>query len=478
MGRLYAIRKKASEYIKANKMIEHGDIIVVGVSGGADSMCLLNILMDIKEEYCIKLVAVHVHHGIRGKEAECDMEYVESFCVEHNIDYRGIRYDIPQIAKKEHWSPEEAGRIKRYEAFNIVLKEEGGKGKIAVAHNMNDNSETFLLNLFRGTGLLGLAGIQPVRDNIIRPILCLEREEILTYLREKNVEYRTDSTNEETDYTRNKIRLRLMPYVRKNINEKAMENINRAAVMLSDVSSYMELQCDKAAEKYIECQKGTYIIKDELWQEEQVIVRMVVRRAVLKAAEKLKDITWAHIDGIAGLGNNTVAKSVNIPYGIRAVRTYDGVRLEKNKPCNNGSRECVPGINFDLDDILDDTDNHNMKFIFTTEKNKSIDLKEKLYTKWMDYDILKGNLSIRSRKPGDYMVIGSDGQRKKLKDILIDTKVPREDRDKLVLLAKDSEILWIAGGRMSERCKITDKTEKIVRVDYRETTVSDMESEG
>lgn len=470
MSRLYEIRKKVVDYIKLNRMIEHGDIVAAGVSGGADSMCLLNILMDIRQEYGLKIVAVHVHHGIRGEEADGDMAYVEGFCVEHDIEYRGIKYDIPDIVKREHLSSEEAGRIKRYEAFNNVLEEKKGgmgKGKIAVAHNMDDNSETFLLNLFRGTGPAGLGGIQPVRGNVIRPVLCLTREEILTYLKEKGIVYRTDCTNEETDYTRNKIRLKLMPYVKENINEKAMVNINRAAVMLSDVNDYMEKQAEKAYKKYvIYDEKNICTLKSELWEEEKVIVRMAVRKAVEKTAGRLKDITSSHVESITGLGNNTVAKSVNIPYGIRAVRTYDGVRLERIKEGGDERISSHIDINFNLDDILDNAGSTHMKMSFTVEKNKNIDLNEKLYTKWMDYDILKDNLSIRSRKPGDYMVIGEKGQKKKLKDLLIDMKIPREDRDKLVLLAKGPEILWIAGIRMSESCKITEATEKIIRVDY------------
>lgn len=481
MDKLYEIKKKVADYIKINRMLERGDVVAAGVSGGADSMCLLNILMDMRETYDLRIAVVHVHHGIRGSEADGDMEYVESFCREHMVEFYGVRYDIPGIARENHLSGEEAGRIKRYETFETVLRQlgAGNTGKIAVAHNMEDSSETFLLNLFRGTGLKGLAGIQPARGQVIRPVRCLTRQEILQYLEEKGVSYRTDSTNSETDYTRNRIRLRLLPYIRENINAGAVSNISRAADMLGEISSYMDRQAAAAYGRYAvyNREKGQCRISMALWQEDGIIIKMVIRMAVEAAAGRLKDITALHIESIAELAANTVSKAVDIPYGLRAVRTYEGVVI--------GRREERQA---DFENVIDisrltagDGDGESCVEVaagggiltFCIEKNKCIDLTENLYTKWMDYGILKDKLSVRSRRAGDYMVIGAGGQRKKLKDILIDLKIPRDERDNLILLAKGQEILWIVGVRMSERCKITQNDDggaacTIVRAEYRE----------
>lgn len=467
MDKLYEIRKKVSDYIKLNSMISPKDTIVAGVSGGADSMCLLNLLLDMRDEYEIRIIAVHIHHGIRGAEADEDMQFTEDFCKKHNVEFYGERFDIPTFAKEKHLSSEEAGRLKRYETFNRVLNQcnNTSYGKIAVAHNMDDNTETFLFNLFRGTGLTGLTGIRPVRGNIIRPVLCLSREEILAYLKEKNVTYRTDCTNEQTEYTRNKIRLKLLPYIKENINEGAKANINRTAVMLGQMADYMERQAEEMYKKYVKENEKGCLLGTGLWEQDKVIVSMVIRKAIEKTAGRLKDITSLHIESIVGLGNNTVSKSVDIPYGIKAQKTYDGVNLFKEN--KNYEQIYEQDINFKLEDILNNegmVETYKGKVSFVIEKNKCIDLREKIYTKLMDYDILNGDLSIRNRKAGDYMIIGNAGQKKKLKDLLIDLKIPREQRDSLLLLAKGQEILWIIGYRMSERCKITEETTKILKV--------------
>lgn len=479
MDKLYEIRKKAADYIKRNNMIDYEDVIVTGVSGGADSMCLLSLLLDLRNIWNIDIVAVHVHHGIRGQSADDDMEYVKEFCMLKGVEFEGFYFDIPAIAIEKHISQEDAGRIKRYEALNRVCerkKSEGRKCKIAVAHNMDDNSETFLFNLFRGTGIKGLTGIKPARNNIIRPVMCLDRNTILEYLTEKKIEYRTDETNLETDYTRNKIRLKLLPYIEENINDKAKININRTAAILTEINGYMEKQAFNVYNKNINTGKNKkdIIISENLWREDNIIVKMVIRMAIERAAGRLKDITSRHIESIAELGNNHVSRTVDLPYNLRAVRTYEGITLKevnKLKKEEQYGRSEDKGIEFCLDEMSDgsygvETDEGVLTFYI--EKNTSLDLSEKGYTKLMNCDILKSKLSVRHRRGGDYMVIDSGGRKKKLKDLLIDLKIPREERDRLWLLAAGSEILWIIGHRMSERCKVDKSASKIYRVTFTE----------
>lgn len=492
MNKLYEIRKKAADYIKQNNMIDHGDVIVAGVSGGADSMCLLSLLLDLRNIWDIEVVAVHVHHGIRGQAADEDMEYVENFCRQQGTEFFGFHFDIPAVASENHLSCEEAGRIKRYEAFNQVYEKkvaEGRNCKIAVAHNMDDNSETFLFNLFRGTGIKGLTGIRPVREHIIRPVLCLERKEIVEYLTEKEIEYKTDATNLETDYTRNKIRLKLLPYIEENINVGARGNINRTAMMLTEVSDYMEKQALAAYNNNIHicrakddtCTKTD--ISGRLWDEADIIVKMVIRMTVERAAGKLKDITSRHIESVVELGKNQVSRAVDLPYGIRAVRTYEGIRLEKKNKVNktgkqNSGTEKAAGVEKTEEVVYIEICKEKMTdgqisiklpegmMTFSVEKNTLLDLSEKRYTKLMNCDILKDKLSVRHRKTGDYMIIDSEGRKKKLKDMLIDLKIPKEERDNILLLAKEQEILWIVGYRMSERCKVQMNTSSVYRVTF------------
>lgn len=478
MNKLYEIRKRVADYINRNNMIDREDVIVAGVSGGADSMCLLSLLLDLRDMWNIDVVAVHIHHGIRGQSADDDMEYVKEFCRLNGIEFAGFYFDIPAIALENHMSAEEAGRLKRYEAFSQVCerkRQEGRKCKTAVAHNMDDNSETFLFNLFRGTGLKGLTGIRPERNGIIRPIMCLDRRDILEYLRERKIEYRTDETNLETDYTRNKIRLKFLPFIEENINDRAKANINRTAAMLTEVNSYMENQALASYDKNVNTEKDEnhIYISDSLWREDNIIVRMVIRMAVERAAGRLKDITSRHIESIAELGNNQVSRSVDLPYNLMAVRTYDGITLrradktkKKEKKCEGSDTKAVEFYLSDMSDGIYEVETDEGALTFHIEKNTSLDLSEKGYTKLMNCDILKSKLSVRHRRSGDYMVIDSDGRKKKLKDMLIDLKIPREERDGILLLAADSEILWIVGYRMSERCKVGKSDSEIYRVTF------------
>ena len=477
MNKLYEIRKSVADYIKRNNMIDYDDVIVTGVSGGADSMCLLSLLLDLRDVWNIDIVAVHVHHGIRGQAADEDMEYVKEFCRLKGIEFEGFYFDIPAIALEKHMSQEEAGRIKRYEALNQVCerKKTAGKNcKIAVAHNMDDNSETFLFNLFRGAGIKGLAGIRPARDNIIRPIMCLDRNTILEYLAEKGTEYRTDETNLETDYTRNRIRLKLLPYIEENINHKAKANINRTASMLTEINAYMENQALKACNKNISIDKNEkkINISENLWLEDNIIVRMVIRMAVEMAAGRLKDITSKHIESIAELGNNRVSRAVDLPYDLRAERTYEGIslkqvnKLKKEEQCEGSEDKETEFYLGEMPDGSYRVEAYEGDLTFNIEKTTSLDLSEKGYTKLMNCDILKNKLSVRHRRSGDYMVIDGAGRKKKLKDMLIDLKIPREERDRLWLLAAGSEILWIVGYRMSERCKVDKSSSRAYRVTY------------
>ena len=243
--------KKVLNFIKENNMLQNGDSVVLGVSGGADSICMLYVLKEISKFINLKLVVVHVHHHIRGKEADGDMEYVRKICDKEHIPYEIFHIDAKKEAIARGMSEEEAGRVCRYECFAKV-QEKYNANKISVAHNLNDNSETILFNLFRGTGIKGISGIPMQRDNIVRPLLCVSRKEIEKYLEENHISYRTDKTNFETEYSRNKLRLELIPYIKENINKKAEYNIVNAGKMLGEIEDYLEIETNKTYDEYVD----------------------------------------------------------------------------------------------------------------------------------------------------------------------------------------------------------------------------------
>ena len=228
-------------------MIASGDRIVAGVSGGADSLCLLFLLLKYARRVPFRLCVVHVDHGIR-RDAKEDARYVEELCAGEGIPFILRKADVPAFAKAEKCSEEDAGRRIRYEAFREAAEGMGG-AKIAVAHNSNDNAETMLFHLFRGSGLKGLCGIAPVREGVIRPILCLDRREAEAYLEERGIVWRTDSTNDGDDYSRNRIRHHILPYAESKLFPGAVERMLRTAEMLQETEAYLEQQTREALDR-------------------------------------------------------------------------------------------------------------------------------------------------------------------------------------------------------------------------------------
>ena len=273
------MRKKVISYIKDNKLIKSGDKILVALSGGPDSVCLLDILFELKKELNIEIAAAHLNHLLRGDDAFKDEEYVIDLCNKMGIKCFTKRVDINIYAKEHKLSSEMAGRSVRYDFFDEIAKNEGFN-KIATAHNANDQAETILFRLMRGTGLEGLGGIKAARDNkIIRPILCLKREEVEEYIKLKELNPRIDKTNFEKIYNRNKIRLDILPYMKENFNKDIVQTLNRMSLLLQKDNEFLENLSLNLYNKY--CIEGDdyFIIKKEIFKEEEPIVSRVIRHA-------------------------------------------------------------------------------------------------------------------------------------------------------------------------------------------------------
>ena len=459
--------ERVSEYMQEHHMVENGQKIVVGVSGGADSMGLLSILSEIAEYFHISLAVVHVNHGIRGKAADADQAYVENFCRNHEIPCYSFHVDLKRFARKEGMSEEEAGRFYRYQCFEKVRKEVGAE-RIAVAHQREDSCETVLFNMFRGTGLKGLAGIPPVRDNIIRPLLCATRADIEAYLQEKEILWRTDETNLTDVYTRNRIRHQIIPYVEEHINLAAGQHIQEMAGLLSDVSDYLDRQGERAFDACVTVgDQPTCAIHGASFAELHVVIqREVLRRAFYVAAGKLKDVDKEHIEMVRGLFGKTVGRRCSLPYQLQAIRTYEGVVIRKILPGEECLEEGIwvdvtgPGV-YPVPDA-DFTVEFEIKESFKTEE-----IPINRYTKWFDYDKISNSLSIRTRENGDYITLDGQGHKKLLKRWMIDEKIPREERDRMLLLADGSHILWIIGHRISDSYKVSAETQRVLAVKVR-----------
>lgn len=470
------VQKKVEELIRREQLLEMGDRVVLAVSGGADSMCMMEVLAALRDSWKLELLVVHVHHGLRGAEADRDAAFVQDEAGKLGIGCVVERRDVRSVAAERGLSLEEAGRDVRYE----ILREYAEKwisqypAKIAVAHHQEDQAETILHNLFRGSGLKGLGGMSARRGQIIRPLLCLEKKEILEYLAERHIAYCEDSTNQENEYTRNRLRNELIPQIRREINDRAVEHITEAGARLRQADAYFEelaekiwRECgvtkkcapeedmtDQAAgtkpggERRVEItDENIYGIKrSELLRDPLIVRTYVIRHMIALASQSLKDITSDHIDQVAALLEKETGKQLNLPYGLTAWTEYDFLWISRQNPS-----DCV------------DNQSSISLIMKKIPYEKEQEIPQNRYTKWFDYDKIKGTLTVRTRQTGDYITL-KDGRRKTVKAYMIDEKIPRDQRDQITLLAEDHHVLWIVGWRISEYYKVTEDTDYVLEV--------------
>ncbi|MBR5268428.1 MAG: tRNA lysidine(34) synthetase TilS [Lachnospiraceae bacterium] len=441
---------RVKEYMKQNHMAEPGDGVLAAVSGGADSVCLLLMLKALETSLGIQVMAFHLNHGLRGEEADRDEAYVRALCQRLQVRLKVAKEDVAEHAKQHGLSEEEAGRVLRYQWLEKTAGEFDCH-KIATAHHKDDQAETVLMNLFRGTGLRGLGGIRPIRrlsedQTIIRPLLCMERQEIEAYLIEEKEAWCEDSTNRELVYSRNKVRNVLIPWIRENVNDRAEEHILKTALFASQADEYFLAQAEKLLGDVNGETADEISIDVEVFDPQPEIMKAYLIRAMIaRVAGNSKDISARHIEAVSALDGPGGGTAADLPYGLRAIRGYQKLSIRK---------AIVP-----KEDRIT-SDNLKMR-VFAREKDLAIPKNK--YTKWFDYDRICDTLSVRAREPGDYFMIG-DGKTKKLHRFFIDEKIPEELRDKILLLAEGNHILWVVGYRISEYYKITDATRNILEV--------------
>ena len=306
---------KILEIIKKYNLIENEDKIVVGVSGGPDSITLLNILKNIKESKYInfEIVVCHINHMIRQEAIE-DEEYVKKYCKDNNIECYVKRIEVEKMAETQKIGTEEAGRKARYEFFNEIL-EKTNSNKIATAHTANDNAETVLMNIIRGSGTTGLKGIEAKRDNLIRPLIESTREEIEDYCKENNLNPRIDKTNFENIYTRNKVRNMLIPYIKENFNPNIIDSINRLSNLSKQENTYLDHITEKTYNTLLLEEKNDEIILDlkAFNSQELVIKNRVVLYTINKVLGTRSGIEKKHIEDIIKLCSNNIGNKFLIP---------------------------------------------------------------------------------------------------------------------------------------------------------------------
>jgi len=447
-------------------MITLNDRVVVAVSGGPDSIALLHFLHSIRDEYNLYIHGAHLNHMLRGQESEGDTLYVRDFCKKFNIPL-SVRYvDVGELAKRKGISLEEAGRMARYELFRDTAAQVGAT-KIALAHNMNDQAETILMRIMRGTGLEGLCGIKPVREGLyIRPLLFTSRREIEDYCNLMGLKPRIDSTNLEPLYARNKVRLELIPYIEQNFNSAIERTLSSMAELLSEDRDFLNQYAENAYKGIVlEKQHGVSLDIKGINELHTAVKKRVIRKAIEYVKGNLVGIESRHLDLIlSAVNQGNTGASVELPGGIKAAVQYNQLNIMKLKGetkdifCHN---LIVPGITEikEIGGLIEaEIIEGNLPDYSAADK----------FTRYFDYDRIKENLIARSRRDGDFMVpLGMKGK-KKIKDIFIDSKVPREERDSIPLVSCDGEVIWIVGYRISDNYKITQNTKKVLKLQYKD----------
>lgn len=458
-----SVLQQVQKTMKEFHMIEAGDKIVTGVSGGADSVCLLTVLRELAEQMEIQLHVVHVNHLLR-KEAEEEEAYVRELCDHYGITCTVFHKDIEAYAGELKCSVEEAGRIYRYQCFEQVRVQAGAQ-KIAVAHHQNDRAETVLFHMLRGTGMRGLGSIPPVRGVIIRPLLQVSRKEIEVYLEEKRIDYYMDASNASDAYSRNVIRNQVLPLL-EGLNEQAVSHITAISELAREYWDYVEQQAMKLEQECVAVRESRWMLKEEAFCRYPRVVRQhLAFRILSQAAGAAKDLEQDHVAQLLGLLDKPVGKQVSLPYGMIGVRTYSGLevrakdyRTETAKTRMAPLEVIVPGRT-----IIEGVGSLDCKIVSGCRNQE---ISKKLYTKMLDYGKINTVLCIRNPMHGDYFIMNRQGERKKLSRFFIDNKIPQEQRESILVLAAGSRVCWIIGMRISEDVKVTEATEQVLQIRF------------
>ena len=474
---------KVLSFITENKMITEGDKVLIALSGGPDSVAMTHILHSLQDKLGFTLYAAHVNHCLRGEEANKDEAYASELCQSLNIPFYSEKIDIKVLAKERGISHEMAGREARYEFFNN-LRVKLNLQKVALAHNANDQAETILMRIMRGTGLEGLGGIQAVREGgIIRPILAITREEIEEYCSTNLLKPRVDKSNLQEIYTRNKIRLKLIPYMRENFNEEIISALCRMGELLEADNEYIVEEVDKKYKELSRKGRNGVYLSSEAFKLHVSLLRRIIKKACGSVKGNELNISKQHIDAVIELQGLGTGKSITLPDGIRVIneygelfftriqvedRDYGRITKKEDKALEDNElilkeEEIIKKLQ--SSELYFDSQSFGIDLTLKLIENQSlIDTKSSRRIKYFDLEKINGDITLRHRREGDkFNPLGMKGS-KKLKDIFIDLKIPREKRDKLPLLCFGEDIAWIVGYKLSDKYKVDENTKTILKI--------------
>lgn len=451
--------EKVKATIAKYSMLSGGETVLVGLSGGPDSVCLLSVLNSLKEELNLKLHAVYVDHGLRPDETPDEIEFCRKLCQEMSVPFTARTIDVKTYARELGMNLQEAARELRYKIFDELFHEIKAE-RIALGHTADDQMETFFMRFFRGSGPGGLAGIPPVRAKIIRPLIEIERQEIEEFLKVRGLHYIVDSSNLKEDYLRNRLRLSFIREFKK-INPRIAQTLSRTMDILREEERYFEIAVTKALMKLISRKTDLRIelFLAPMESMDKVILRRVLRRAI-DQTKGLRGMGFQHIEDVMEMiRKGRPGDRLSLPKGLRVIKNYATLVMTSEIPQRMETVSlCVPGqaVMSDIKAVI----------------NASLEERVEGYgdgktAVLLDADRTGTALLVRPREKGDFFYPLGFGKRKKVQDFFVDRKVPRDERDSIPLILSGNDIVWIAGYRGDERFKVTEGTKRFLKLEFR-----------
>lgn len=467
------LQKLAFTFIQHHALVKPGDCIVVAVSGGADSVCLLHVLNRLRSTLDIRLHVAHLDHGLRGAEGQADANYVKTLADGQGLPVTIGKANVRAWQTKRRISLEEAAREVRYRFLSKVARKTGATA-VAVGHTLDDHVETVLLHLIRGTALTGLQGLRPSTEltidrkthlRIIRPLLTITKEETVTYCSNQNLSPRTDASNIDRRYLRNRVRLELLPLL-KQVNPKINRTIARLAEAATDAYSLLRSQAEAVWPTVSSIEKGSVTLdKAMVLAELPAIQGELVRMAIIHLLGESRDFAAKHFEAITDMLSSPAGRSLNLPHRIQAVAHHDSVILRlgnaRERPfplLKKAVRMQIPGVTT--------LPGWQVTATVTARGQRA---NEDSLTAVFDLDAVGDNLTVSARRPGDRFQPLGMPQSKKLQDFMVDAHIPREWRDSIPLVRTRNDIAWVVGYRIGHQFRVTPATKRLLTIRFRQT---------
>jgi len=448
--------ERVKSIIEKYQMLDAGDVVLVGVSGGPDSIALLNILFLLKERYRLKLFVVHVNHMFRGEQAQREAEFVAELAENWGLGYRIFKRDVPKLIREQGLSPQEAGHQVRKQIFQ-QLGQEIGAQKLALGHHAEDRAETVLLHLIQGTGLEGIAGMQPVSGWTIRPLAQAYKDDIINYCNENDLTFHLDPSNKKTVYLRNKIRLKLLPYLKGEFNPQIVESLLKLENIATEDNRFLDELTAKLLPGFLTSPEKGKLILDivKLNGEHLALQRRILRKVYNKMRPDEQGLSFNHVERLLKLCQGTKgAKQLDLPKSIVVKKGYDYLEFLDEEFYFTEKTEAFT-VRCEIPGRVKLPNHLIFKAFYTDIKPNAY---KDLYHVTLEGDKIGSPLIIRQRKPGDRIKpLGMKGT-KKLKDIFIDKKIAKEERGNIPIVCCGEEIIWLPGITLHDDYKVSSNT--------------------